>query len=511
MTSFARRSHIRLLASAMLLLCWLIAPQAQETAAPMPDIWGLRNLKAPQTSNETPRLNDPAAETLAELSVRMEGFRSAGYAMPSQQDLSTYSEDTLNALLARAKSGSNDCVGAIDMALFLDAHIAETSWAEALQTFDNPSAMFTQALRKIYIADGLGDGSTGFLTTNVPGMQYVDMALKINESLPIINEHNIGSIAAREGIWTQEIFEMSQKSAWDEAKIKAVQVTLLADAKGSSDKMASLSDKMAEDETQIELRYGRVLLKLEEERAAGLAKADAEAFGQAIEERRANVEAAFTSSKLAALKEREKALFKALEDYESAVNTEELRAAKYQVQYAALSKYARPIAQGKCEEIAKQGLLAQPEDPRTPEEKQLDGVIELSNDKLMLTLGAMGITPSQGFLNCLCKTAGYGSPGTSQTYHPDTIGTYDPRYSCQHPGDPCVVSGYGCTRHPLPTDRDIWKSCAASNADAATPSVTDAIAASMAKRAAEAAAKAAAKAAATDAAKAAAKKEGITP
>jgi hypothetical protein len=71
------------------------------------------------------------------------------------------------------------------------------------------------------------------------------------------------------------------------------------------------------------------------------------------------------------------------------------------------------------------------------------------------------VSVPQDFYNCVCRAAGYGSSGTSQYYHPDTIGTYDKRYSCQHPGPPCIVSGYGCSRHPLPSDPEIFESCAA--------------------------------------------------
>ena len=73
----------------------------------------------------------------------------------------------------------------------------------------------------------------------------------------------------------------------------------------------------------------------------------------------------------------------------------------------------------------------------------------------------LGVKPSQEFLNGLCRAAGYGSPGTAQYYHPDTIGKENPKYSCNRPGDPCIVAGFGCTRHPLPSDPKIWEQCLA--------------------------------------------------
>lgn len=93
--------------------------------------------------------------------------------------------------------------------------------------------------------------------------------------------------------------------------------------------------------------------------------------------------------------------------------------------------------------------------------KVLNGVIPLDFRKHQMVLQELGIQPSDAYYSCICAAAGYGSSSTSQFYHPETIGTYDARYSCQQPGDPCVVSGFGCSRHPLPTDPKIWESCSA--------------------------------------------------
>ncbi|TKZ20598.1 hypothetical protein FAP39_09915 [Shimia litoralis] len=83
----------------------------------------------------------------------------------------------------------------------------------------------------------------------------------------------------------------------------------------------------------------------------------------------------------------------------------------------------------------------------------------LPHDRQILVLQALGLKLPQAFYDCVCRSANYGQPGTSQFYHPDTIGTYDPRYSCQHPGPPCIVSGYGCGRHDLPSDPQIFENC----------------------------------------------------
>lgn len=468
---------------AAMLLPW---PAIAQTS---PDLWGLGDSPAPQVSGQSPSLGAaPSAETMVALTLRLETFRSAGHALPEELDLASYSEATLSAALDRSNALEGGCVAAVDVALFLDAHRAETSWLATLNAIDDPAELFKKSLRKIYVADGLGDGALGFAVQKVPGMSYVDGFLKVHETLPIINDHNIGSIARREAIWTQEIFAASQASAWDEAKIKANQATLLGDANDSGLKLAELAAQMDAREKEVEDNHRIQIGLLVSDYDIAARLAESTSTEQAAEVKKANAKLAFTTAKQELLKKREKALFAMLEDYEAAVYGEELRAAKAQVQYAALGKYARPIAQGRCAGIEKQGLLALPKTataPRSPEETILGGILQLPHDKLLITLETLGVAPSEDFYNCLCRAGNYGSSGTQQYYHPDTIGTYDERYSCQTPGDPCIVSGYGCMRYPLPSDPALWQGCATSGADDPTQSILSA----MAERAAKSAAK----------------------
>ena len=88
-------------------------------------------------------------------------------------------------------------------------------------------------------------------------------------------------------------------------------------------------------------------------------------------------------------------------------------------------------------------------------------LLSLNHKKMEIVFEKLDVKPSQNFYNCLCRSAGYGSPGTSQYYHPDTIGEYNPKYSCNHPGDPCVVSGFGCMRYPMPSAPKVWEGCMA--------------------------------------------------
>lgn len=120
--------------------------------------------------------------------------------------------------------------------------------------------------------------------------------------------------------------------------------------------------------------------------------------------------------------------------------------------------------------------FAQDASARSPSQKKvLKGIIMLPHEKHVATLGRLGIQPTEAFYNCLCVGARYGSSGTSQFYHPGTLGDYDRRYSCNHPGDPCVVSGFGCGRYPLPTKQSIWDSCDVSNPLSSGNSALDAM------------------------------------
>ncbi|MDP3960609.1 MAG: hypothetical protein Q8Q26_11235 [Pseudorhodobacter sp.] len=127
--------------------------------------------------------------------------------------------------------------------------------------------------------------------------------------------------------------------------------------------------------------------------------------------------------------------------------------------------------------------LAQDLPTRLPgEQKVIGNLIVLPHNRLIEVLEKLGIKPDGGFLNCLCASAGYGSSSTSQFYHPDTLGDYNPTYSCTQPGPPCVVSGMGCYRNPLPHDSTIWERCALSTRPEGGTSVLDAVLAGVAKR-----------------------------
>ena len=94
-------------------------------------------------------------------------------------------------------------------------------------------------------------------------------------------------------------------------------------------------------------------------------------------------------------------------------------------------------------------------------------ISRLNHEKLQQVFEFMGIKKRvpKSFYTCLCVTAAYGSSGTRQFYLPSNefIEPFDERYSCQKPGDPCIVAGFGCGRHPFPKDTKIWGDCMESN------------------------------------------------
>lgn len=106
----------------------------------------------------------------------------------------------------------------------------------------------------------------------------------------------------------------------------------------------------------------------------------------------------------------------------------------------------------------------------------------LPHDRQLLVLQSLGVSVPQAFYDCVCRSARYGTSITSQFYHPDTLGEFDLRYTCQHPGPPCIVSGYGCSRHDLPDNTALFEACAKAD-DLAGGNPLDNIIAALADRA----------------------------
>lgn len=90
----------------------------------------------------------------------------------------------------------------------------------------------------------------------------------------------------------------------------------------------------------------------------------------------------------------------------------------------------------------------------------IDRLARLDYDKLKLVLDHMEVTPPRSLYECMCAAARYHSSSAASVFSPEQyLQPYDERYSCHQPGPPCIVAGNGCTRHPLPSDPEIWKTC----------------------------------------------------
>lgn len=123
---------------------------------------------------------------------------------------------------------------------------------------------------------------------------------------------------------------------------------------------------------------------------------------------------------------------------------------------------ARPLILAALAALSATAVEAEDVALRSPrDDAYIRSIIGLDFKKHQQVMKELGIAIKDDVLSCICRAANYGSSSTSQFYHPDTIGEFNRRYSCNHPGPPCVVSGYGCTRHPFPTDSTLWDKCAA--------------------------------------------------
>lgn len=95
--------------------------------------------------------------------------------------------------------------------------------------------------------------------------------------------------------------------------------------------------------------------------------------------------------------------------------------------------------------------LAQDDTPaRSPADTALlSTIVGMDFGKQSAVYDRLGFDPGPEFWNGVCRAAAYGSSSASQVFHPDTIGTYDDRYSCNHPG---ISSrrGLGLRLHALP-------------------------------------------------------------
>ncbi|GAA0310069.1 hypothetical protein [Rhodovulum strictum] len=431
---------------------------------------------------------------------------------PKVEDLSAYRDHTRAALGRMNAAQPDPCIANVAGALFLDAHLADTGLIEALRGLDRPEVAVARIVWNFAMPDE--PGVLGSLAT-VLGYGKIGKALDLVskgantiKGFDILMEHTIGSVEQRQAIWTNEIVRQSIDNKWD--------ATLIADR---SRQLADSSQTTVEEIRTLSDRTEAEILDLERKHEAEIARIDArrseriEALIQkhysltdtnpqrAMLQARLKAESDPAMSTIAnehtaatqtALNNRYAKLTEISQGYERRVGklTEDL--ARNATQHEALARYAWPIAQGDCAEITRDGPVAaiprlptgleEPYERDAADAGRLADVLKLPHDKLMVTLGALALAPSTDFLSCVCRAAAYGQPQTAQFYHPDTIGEYDKRYSCNTPGEPCVVSGFGCWRNPLPGNPDYWEACADRMQGEAAQPFTDSILSRMKAR-----------------------------
>lgn len=390
-----------------------------------------------------------------------------GFITPENADLSTYPAQTLRELKTMLDGQPDPCLRAVQSALFLDAHIRETGLEQAWDEMWDQK--LPQELASIWIMpDGFAaTGSLAEFTTLkwLPGL-VGDASLVANlvKTYDTLVNHNAKAVAASREVWVQEIVQIGLVQGRDEDTVLRGQAQLRAKIERQTAVIERIQDKTWDAVSLVERTYSEGLDAAEQAHENSVDALRVEAGNnqhtldtQVMLERRANIDLALTQATQALLSQRKAGLDAALQERDYSMSLALQAIAKARVQHDAMGRYTLPIARNDCTSIRKTGAVDKPV-PCAPGDT-LCHLTRLPHDQLMATLAATGAEPSQDFLNCLCYSAGYGSGNTSQYYHPDTIGTYDERYSCQHPGPACVVAGYGCLRYVLPSDKDIWITC----------------------------------------------------
>ncbi|MDP4034275.1 MAG: hypothetical protein Q8P60_15780 [Pseudorhodobacter sp.] len=422
---------------------------------------------------------------LGDLEKRIEIARAEAYPLPKVVDISAYSDASLWKLEQRMRETPDPCVAAVEMALFLDSRRFETSYSANMEGIEAPWVMALEIVATWVVPDGVGVGTSVLDDLLATGKKVFSPIARFDDALDtweIAQRHFVGSIERESGGWAYDAWREAQDKGWTEEEIVARARALAEQSAAPLEAVHAAKESLETEMMRVDLAHGDARLKIEARHEAAIEKIRTEAGGNALrlEEpafaiKLANAKVAFTNEWGAELARYEDAQRKVIAAHGTRINNALMSVAKLQVQRQALQRYARPVADNDCEGIGKP-----PEPALKSGGTPLEAIIALPHDRLLRVLKVLGVSTSPEFLNCLCRLAEYGKSGTQQFYHPDTWGTYDKRYSCQHPGDACIVAGYGCLRHPLPSDSEIWERCAvAAVSDGGVPltkAITDAVA-----------------------------------
>ncbi|MCO8143638.1 hypothetical protein NHN26_00240 [Rhodovulum tesquicola] len=417
---------------------------------------------------------------------------AGGPLRPKVDDLGAYRLETHEALARLMSTAGDPCVANVAASLFLDAHLAETGLLEQLRSVDRPAEAIARIATIFALPDaaGIGGNIASMLGHASIGaaLNLVSVGQNTLKSYDVLVEHSIGSLEQRQAIWTQEIVQKSIDYKWD-PKLVSDRSRQLADrGQVIVAEMQDLGDRTEVEILKLEQDFRAELERLERRKGDRI-DALREALGGPRDlagSRQLEVfEKEYKDGEQTAISNRYAKLTAITESYERSAGQLIEDLARNATQQEALARYAWPIARGECAQITREGKAAaiprlptgleEPYERDAADAGRLADVLKLPHDKLMVTLEALVLQPSTDFLSCVCHAAAYGRSHTAQFYHPDTLGEYDKRYACNKPGDPCIVSGYGCMRYPLPSDPKYWERCAAQMQGEAGQSFTDAI------------------------------------
>lgn len=403
---------------------------------------------------------------MAGLGKRIETAKAESYLLPKVADVSKYSDNTLWQLEQRLRTIPDPCLAAVEMALFLDSRRFETSLSASLEAYDSPGVMALEIIHAWVVPDGVGVGTSvldDLFSTTGKVFSPIGKLTDAAETWTIFQKHFVGTVESESGKWAYEAWRDAQGKGLNPEQIVTRERALQQQSATHLAEVEAAKESLDAEMMRVDLAHGQARLEIEARYNAAVEKIRFEAGGNALrlEEPAFAIKLANAKNTYTAEWGRELARYEEAQRQVIKAQSERMRAAlmtiaKLQVQRETLQKVAQPVADNDCEGIGKA-----PEPVLKSGIAPLSEIITLPHDRLMRVLKVLKVSTSGDFLNCLCRSARYGSMGTQQFYHPDTLGDYDRRYSCQHPGEPCVVSGYGCLRYPLPNKTEIWESCAA--------------------------------------------------
>jgi len=464
-----RRAHHLALA-----LATTVALTSAAVAQTTPDTFATPETGAPQTGigGDTAAIDmREIDETRLLVEAKLKSFAESGQIGALIADVSAYSDATVAGLGDILDEGGDPCTQAVRAAVYLDGHLEEADWAEVARGIERPWEMAGEIIVGLRKPD-----ENDILSDLISKFWVIDRAMDTYEAYKTVKSHYVQTPLIRDGIASNQIVQEAVRGNWTEADIQARRADLLKQAQGSAEEMLVAQARIKDGLEAVDKRYDERVsvafleMKREIEKVYGSISID-ELNALLDDGKFPNLRMTYDAAVLAAGELRAQEHQRVVEQSYALMQKTQFATEQALAQVDALARYSAPLARGDCAKISRDGPVSKPEE----KPDSVTEVLALPHDKLLIFLTSIGSKPSEDMLNCLCHIAGYGSPGTAQFYHPDTLGTYDKRYSCQHPGDPCIVSGYGCLRHPLPSDPQKWVSCAATTGEDITGAIVAAV------------------------------------